>query len=98
MPPASTVQLVCVRERLRHNSYPWCLLRCKPLLQAEENLPSGCKMYTMPDVISLGQKSPVPGPVIPGKDGHSDNPIFSLFYTSGSTGLPKGAIYREKMW
>ncbi len=67
-------------------------------MQAEENLPSGCKLHLMTDVISLGQKSPAPGPVIPGQGGYTDNPIYSLFYTSGSTGLPKGAIYREKMW
>ena len=68
------------------------------MLQAEGNLPSGCKMYTLPDVIEMGRKAPVAGPAIPGKDGVAEDPIFSLFYTSGSTGLPKGAIYREKMW
>ena len=55
-------------------------------------------MYTMADLIAKGEKSPVPKPVIPGQNGMAENPIFSLFYTSGSTGLPKGAIFREKIW
>ena len=67
-------------------------------LQTQESLPSGCKLYTLPEVVAKGKESPAPKPAIPGQDGFAEDPIYSLFYTSGSTGLPKGAIYREKMW
>lgn len=67
-------------------------------MQTQENLPSGCKLHKMPELIALGKERPVPKMAIPGQDGVPENGIFSLFYTSGSTGLPKGAIYREKMW
>ena len=35
---------------------------------------------------------------VPGKDGAPEDPLISLFYTSGSTGLPKGAMYSEQLW
>ena len=67
-------------------------------LQTREGLEGRCSVHTLPDILARGEKSPVPKMAVPGQDGMPQNPIFSLFYTSGSTGLPKGAIYTEEMW
>ena len=67
-------------------------------IQTQESLPSGCQLYTLPEVLAKGKGSPAPKPAIPGQDGFSEDPLYSLFYTSGSTGLPKGAAFRQKMW
>lgn len=77
---------------------PWLTQFHLVCSQTEESLPAGCRFYTMPELSARGQKSPPAKMAIPGQDGVAENPIYSLFYTSGSTGLPKGAIYREKMW
>ena len=34
---------------------------------------------------------------IPGRGGWEQDPITTLLYTSGSSGRPKGAVYREHM-
>ena len=67
-------------------------------MQTQKGLRGRCTFYTLPDILAWGEKSPVPTMAVPGQDGMPRNPIFSLFYTSGSTGLPKGAIYTEEMW
>ena len=67
-------------------------------LQTQESLPSGCQLYMLPEVLAKGKGSPAPRPAIPGQDGVAEDPLYSLFYTSGSTGLPKGAAFKEKMW
>ena len=67
-------------------------------MQTQEGLKGRCRLHTLPDILARGEESPVPKMVVPGQDGVPTNPIFSLFYTSGSTGLPKGAIYTEEMW
>ncbi len=67
-------------------------------MQTKESLRSDCKFYMLPDLLAKGRQSPAPKMAVPGQDGVAENPIYSLFYTSGSTGLPKGAIYREKTW
>ena len=67
-------------------------------MQTQESLCSDCNFHLLPDLLAKGKRSPAPKMAIPGQDGVAENPIYSLFYTSGSTGLPKGAIYREKTW
>ncbi len=34
----------------------------------------------------------------PGKDGIPEDALLSLLYTSGSTGLPKGAMFTDRLW
>jgi hypothetical protein len=36
--------------------------------------------------------------VVPGQGGHPANPLINLTYTSGSSGRPKGAEYRERVY
>jgi len=50
-------------------------------------------------VVEAGRSSKPFPPLmfVPGEDGNEKNPIISLMYTSGSTGLPKGACLHESI-
>ena len=50
------------------------------------------------DVMKRGKAAPVPRMFVPGRGGAPEDPLVSLYYTSGSTGLPKGAMYTDKLW
>lgn len=63
-----------------------------------EGLPEGCRLLMLSEVMEAGARAPKPRMFIAGKDGADADPLISLFYTSGSTGLPKGALYTEQIW
>ena len=63
-----------------------------------EGLPEGCRLLMLGDVMKHGKTAPVPRMFVPGKDGAPEDALVSLYYTSGSTGLPKGAMYTDKLW
>ena len=52
----------------------------------------------MSEVMERGRAATAPPMYIAGQDGAPEDPMISLFYTSGSTGLPKGAMYSESVW
>ena len=69
-----------------------------PVVQVEDALPAGCRLLRMSDVLAKGRSAPEPGMYVAGANGNRVDPLISLFYTSGSTGLPKGAMYSESVW
>ena len=58
------------------------------------NKPAGCFITTFKALLASGDSSAAEM-VVPGKNGWSEDPIMNLLYTSGSSGRPKGAVYRE---
>ena len=62
----------------------------------EASAPPGCSVSVLEDLFESGD-SAAARMVIPGGDGWEQNPITTLLYTSGSSGRPKGAVYREHM-
>ena len=61
----------------------------------EEGLPKGCRLLMLGNVMKAGKAAPKAPMAVPGK---GEDPMISLFYTSGSTGLPKGAMYTTSVW
>ena len=66
--------------------------------QMREGLPEGCRLLMLGDVMRRGKAALVPRMFVPGMDGAPEDALVSLYYTSGSTGLPKGAMYSDKLW
>ena len=65
------------------------------LSQMKEGLPEGCRLLMLGDVMKRGAAVAAAPMFVPRK---GEDPMISLFYTSGSTGLPKGAMYTEDVW
>ena len=61
------------------------------------NLPEGCNLTTLEEALAKSDGSAA-RMVVPGRDGHPKNPLINLTYTSGSSGRPKGAEYRERVY
>ena len=61
------------------------------------NLPAGCQLTSMEELLA-GSDPSASCMVIPGRDGWVADPLVNLMYTSGSSGRPKGAEYRESLY
>lgn len=66
----------------------WCSVKYAPVMKELETLQLNkmLKVYHLKDILASGQENLVNAPKL------SPNTLFSLSYTSGTTGLPKGAM------
>ncbi len=60
-----------------------------------EKTRSDLELVTIQDMEDLGSRSPRAPLEIPAE---GSNPLLTLVYTSGSTGAPKGVMFRERSW
>ena len=88
---SSPLQPSVVWSADQHSAEP----RSDVFAQMKEGLPEGCRLVMLGDVMKRGEAAPAAPMFIPNK---GEDPLISLFYTSGSTGLPKGAMYTENVW
>ena len=61
------------------------------------NLPEGCNLTTLEEALAEADAGAA-RMVVPGRGGHPKNPLINLTCTSGSSGRPKGAEYRERVY
>ncbi len=62
--------------------------------QAKASLPAGCASALLGEVLAAGRNA---AEVLP-MAALAQEDLVRLLYTSGSTGLPKGAMYTDHIW
>ena len=66
------------------------------IAEMRANLPAGCQLTSMEELAARSDPSAA-RMAVPGRDGWEANPLVTLMYTSGSSGRPKGAEFRENL-